>query len=327
MPRISHATLAVIATFAASAANAVDLPSFDTPVFDNSKGHEPMVLPVFPDEETFPEDETNPAVVDGDNRNVRYAVAYAAAYDETVDTLASLEERAFNVGNGPWAEISGGSSRIANAESERYGARLGAQFACNDLTFGGVLTATNGHADGSDLSRSDWDSYGIGVFAGRVIADFVEVGGTASYARHNFSGLSDLDVFAGSVFGAVELSRYADFSFIPYAGVRVISMHGDDDSATAWQAPLGVSTVLGFDAGDWKIVSKLNAALAVGFGDDSVSFASGRSEVFAGSYAFEGGVSIEARSENLLLGASYEGAVGNDGYRSNKFLIKGGYAF
>ena len=322
MPRISHATLAVIATFAASAANAVDLPSFDTPVFDNSKGHEPMVLPVFPDEETFPEDETNPAVVDGDNRNGRYAVAYAAAFDESVNTLASLEERAMNVGNGPWVEISGGRAMVADSDSERYGARLGAQLAKNDWTFGGALTATNGHVDGSNLSRKDWDSYGIGVFAGRLITDYAEVGGTVSYARHNFAGLTDLDVFAGSVFGALELSRYADFSFIPYAGVRAVSLHGDDDSATAWQMPVGVSTALGFDAGDWQIVSKLNAAFAANFGDDSV-----RGETFAGSYAFEGGVSIEARKENFLLGASYKGAVGNEDYRSHKFLIKGGYAF
>ena len=181
-----------------------------------------------------------------------------------------------------------------------YGVALGGDYTlANGIRVGAMFNVGSGDVDGQGAGSnvsSDFDYYGLGLYAGYTMGQFSIVGDISYTAVDNdleanteFAEIGKLETSLDSsnisfgVTGAYAFDTAAGVKVTPHVGLRYSYIDIDDytvaskagaigsysaDSLSVFSIPVGVTIASEFNAGSWSVKPSFDVTLTGNFGDD-----------------------------------------------------------
>ena len=181
-----------------------------------------------------------------------------------------------------------------------YGVALGGDYTlANGIRVGAMFNVGSGDVDGQGAGSnvsSDFDYYGLGLYAGYTMGQFSIVGDLSYTAVDNdveanteFADIGKLETSLDSsnisfgVTGAYAFDTAAGVQVTPHVGLRYSYIDIDDytvgskkgaigsysaDSLSVFSIPVGVTIASEFNAGSWSVKPSFDITLTGNFGDD-----------------------------------------------------------
>ncbi len=181
-----------------------------------------------------------------------------------------------------------------------YGVALGGDYTlANGIRVGAMFNVGSGDVDGQGAGSnvsSDFDYYGLGLYAGYTMGQFSIVGDISYTAVDNdleanteFAEIGKLETSLDSsnisfgVTGAYAFDTAAGVKVTPHVGLRYSYIDIDDytvdskagaigsysaDSLSVFSIPVGVTIASEFNAGSWSVKPSFDITLTGNFGDD-----------------------------------------------------------
>ncbi len=181
-----------------------------------------------------------------------------------------------------------------------YGVALGGDYTlANGIRVGAMFNVGSGDVDGQGAGSnvsSDFDYYGLGLYAGYTMGQFSIVGDISYTAVDNdleanteFAEIGKLETSLDSsnisfgVTGAYAFDTAAGVQVTPHVGLRYSYIDIDDytvdskkgvigsysaDSLSVFSIPVGVTIASEFNAGSWSVKPSFDVTLTGNFGDD-----------------------------------------------------------
>ncbi|MDT3662885.1 MAG: autotransporter outer membrane beta-barrel domain-containing protein [Anaerobiospirillum sp.] len=181
-----------------------------------------------------------------------------------------------------------------------YGVALGGDYTlANGIRVGAMFNVGSGDVDGQGAGSnvsSDFDYYGLGLYAGYTMGQFSIVGDLSYTAVDNdleanteFADIGKLETSLDSsnislgVTGAYAFDTAAGVKVTPHVGLRYSYIDIDDytvgskkgaigsysaDSLSVFSIPVGVTIASEFNAGSWSVKPSFDLTLTGNFGDD-----------------------------------------------------------
>ncbi len=181
-----------------------------------------------------------------------------------------------------------------------YGVALGGDYTlANGIRVGAMFNVGSGDVDGQGAGSnvsSDFDYYGLGLYAGYTMGQFSIVGDISYTAVDNdleanteFADIGKMETSLDSsnisfgVTGAYAFDTAAGVQVTPHVGLRYSYIDIDDytvdskkgvigsysaDSLSVFSIPVGVTIASEFNAGSWSIKPSFDVTLTGNFGDD-----------------------------------------------------------
>ena len=181
-----------------------------------------------------------------------------------------------------------------------YGVALGGDYTlANGIRVGAMFNVGSGDVDGQGAGSnvsSDFDYYGLGLYAGYTMGQFSIVGDISYTAVDNdleanteFADIGKLETSLDSsnislgVTGAYAFDTAAGVTVTPHVGLRYSYIDIDDytvdskagaigsysaDSLSVFSIPVGVTIASEFNAGSWSVKPSFDVTLTGNFGDD-----------------------------------------------------------
>ena len=181
-----------------------------------------------------------------------------------------------------------------------YGVALGGDYTlANGIRVGAMFNVGSGDVDGQGAGSnvsSDFDYYGLGLYAGYTMGQFSIVGDISYTAVDNdleanteFADIGKLETSLDSsnislgVTGAYAFDTAAGVTVTPHVGLRYSYIDIDDytvdskagaigsysaDSLSVFSIPVGVTIASEFKAGSWSVKPSFDVTLTGNFGDD-----------------------------------------------------------
>ena len=181
-----------------------------------------------------------------------------------------------------------------------YGVALGGDYTlANGIRVGAMFNVGSGDVDGQGAGSnvsSDFDYYGLGLYAGYTMGQFSIVGDISYTAVDNdleanteFADIGKMETSLDSsnisfgVTGAYAFDTTAGVKVTPHVGLRYSYIDIDDytvgskagaigsysaDSLSVFSIPVGVTIASEFNAGSWSVKPSFDLTLTGNFGDD-----------------------------------------------------------
>lgn len=282
------------------------------------------------------------------------AGTYNMAYDSMELISNALIQRNLDAkkGLGVWADVFYGSNESdslygdSGYSSDIYGGMLGVDFGFGEgARVGAALSIGSGDGDSEgSVSKysTDSDFWGLSVYAGKDFGGLTftgdmsylwldnDIGGSVAGASASES--LDSTVFSLGVRADWKAYEGKVLQVVPHAGVRWASIDVDDyrglsmDKMNVIEMPIGVTVKGVFEtASGWQVAPEIDFTAAPQIGDTEVETIIGDVDVIDNVY--NASIGVNAGTDAVRFGLSYNYGFGNDGRSNNTFNLKASYLF